>query len=79
MADEVDTWMKEYSPERLRPFNINWFHLGADVDNSAPRNGLPSEEKIELNQISQSSSFLMVGTLEPRKGHMQVLEAFEQL
>jgi glycosyltransferase involved in cell wall biosynthesis len=78
-ADELSDWVRENSPPRQRPFNINWFHLGADVDNSAPSKGLPAEAKTELNQISQSISFLMVGTLEPRKGHMQGLEAFEQL
>jgi glycosyltransferase involved in cell wall biosynthesis len=79
VADELSDWVRENSPPRQRPFNINWFHLGADVNNSAPSKGLPATAKIELNQISQSKSFLMVGTIEPRKGHAQVLEAFEQL
>jgi len=79
VADELSDWVGENSPPRPRPFNINWFHLGADVNNSVPSKGLPATAKTELNQINQSNSFLMVGTLEPRKGHMQVLEAFEQL
>lgn len=79
VADELSDWVRENSSPRQRPFNINWFHLGADVNNSAPSKGLPATAKTELNQISQSNSFLMVGTLEPRKGHAQVLEAFEQL
>jgi glycosyltransferase involved in cell wall biosynthesis len=32
-----------------------------------------------LDCLRSQRSFLMVGTLEPRKGHEQVLEAFEQL
>lgn len=32
-----------------------------------------------LDDIRRRKSFLMVGTLEPCKGHEQVLEAFEQL
>jgi glycosyltransferase involved in cell wall biosynthesis len=79
VADELSDWVRENSQPRKRPFNINWFHLGADVDNSAPSKGFPVDAQTTLNRISQSSSFLMVGTLEPRKGHMQVLEAFEQL
>ncbi|MFN0630266.1 glycosyltransferase, partial [Bacillus anthracis] len=32
-----------------------------------------------LSILKQRPSFLMVGTLEPRKGHAQVLDAFENL
>jgi glycosyltransferase involved in cell wall biosynthesis len=32
-----------------------------------------------LERLYELPSFLMVGTLEPRKGHAQALEAFEQL
>jgi glycosyltransferase involved in cell wall biosynthesis len=79
VADEVDDWMKGYSPERLRPFNISWFHLGADIENSMPTQGLPVDANKILKVIQEQSSFLMVGTIEPRKGHAQTLAAFEQL
>jgi glycosyltransferase involved in cell wall biosynthesis len=32
-----------------------------------------------LSLLAQNNNFLMVGTLEPRKGHEQVLDAFEML
>jgi glycosyltransferase involved in cell wall biosynthesis len=79
VADEVDDWMKGYSPERLRPFNISWFHLGADIENSMPTQGLSYDASKMLKVIQEQSSFLMVGTIEPRKGHAQTLAAFEQL
>jgi len=79
VANELSDWVKANSPSRLRPFDINWFHLGADVDNSAPTKGLPVNAQTILEGIGSRSSFLMVGTIEPRKAHAQVLQAFEQL
>jgi len=79
VADEVDTWMKEHLQERLRPFNISWFNLGVDVENSIPSNGIPDDANTMLKVIRERPSFLMVGTIEPRKGHAQTLAAFEQL
>lgn len=79
VADELGTWLKDYEPERLRPFNISWFHLGADVENSVPSLGIPDDADKVLKAIQGHLSFLMVGTIEPRKAHEQTLAAFEQL
>lgn len=79
VADELTTWAKEHGPNRIRPFEINWFHLGADLENSIPSQGMPDNANDVIHTISANPSFLMVGTLEPRKGHTQVLDAFEQL
>jgi len=79
VADEVDSWIKEHEEERLRPFNISWFHLGADMESSVPSRGMPDGTEAVLKTIQGNSSFLMVGTIEPRKGHAQALAAFEQL
>jgi glycosyltransferase involved in cell wall biosynthesis len=79
VQSDLDVWLKEFSPERFRPFKTAWFHLGADVDNSMPTKGLPQNALEVLNGLSSRVSFLMVGTLEPRKGHAQVLASFDQL
>lgn len=55
------------------------FPMGADVNHSQPSTGLPEGFAIKLNSIRQGKSALMVGTLEPRKGYGQILEAFEHL
>lgn len=62
-----------------RPFTIGWFHLGADVANSVPTRGFPSYAEEILRNINTRPSFLMVGTIEPRKGYLQAIEAFSQL
>lgn len=79
VADELDEWVKKNGPPRQRPFKIGWFHLGADIDNSHPTQSLPPDASITLDQLRARPSFLMVGTLEPRKGHAQVLDAFDYL
>ncbi|HZW26136.1 MAG TPA: glycosyltransferase [Gallionella sp.] len=79
VADEVKTWMAEHHPSRLGAFDIRWFHLGADIESSVPSTGMPETASLTLRELAKRPAFLMVGTLEPRKGHLQTLAAFEQL
>ena len=53
--------------------------LGADIDSSAPSVGLPPNAEFLLARMRSTPAVLMVGTLEPRKGHDQALAAFELL
>ncbi|AXK64698.1 glycosyltransferase family 1 protein [Burkholderia sp. IDO3] len=79
VADEFEDWMAGRKIARQRPFALDWFHLGSDIANSVPTTGMPKNAASVLDALAARASFLMVGTLEPRKGHAQVLEAFEQL
>ena len=72
-------WLKNNPPERHQLPHIASFHLGADVENSAPSPGMPQDAVQILKTIKSKTSFLTVGTLEPRKGHLQTLAAFELL
>lgn len=79
VAGEIHDWYKEFGSERLRSFNISWFHLGADIEHSVPSKGMPNDADTVMKAIHEHISFLMVGTIEPRKGYGQTLAAFEQL
>lgn len=79
VADELQAWCDMHKTEVADHFRIDHFHLGADIGNSAPSRGLPDNADNILNRISSCPSFLMVGTIEPRKGYSQVLEAFTRL
>ena len=79
VADEVAQWLHLESPKRLRPLKLGWFHLGADLAGSVPSKGLPEDAPRMLAALAAHPSFLMVSTIEPRKGHLQTLAAFEQL
>ncbi|PRD98004.1 glycosyltransferase [Burkholderia ambifaria] len=79
VADEFTQWLREHHPQRERALEVGWFHYGADVQNSRPSTGMPSDAPRILKALRAAPSFLMVGTVEPRKGHAQALTAFEQL
>lgn len=79
VADDVAAYLGAMPALSRRPLKLGYFHLGADIQASAPSVGLPPEADAILAQVAQRPTFLIVGTLEPRKGHSQVLGAFEQL
>ena len=58
---------------------VGWFHLGSDIEASAPTRGVSDDLALRLEHVSRSNFFLMVSTLEPRKGHALVLAAFDLL
>ena len=85
VADEVADYLDALdaldalaTPPR-RPLHIGYFHLGADIGSSEPSAGLPAAADDILAQLAAHRSVLMVGTIEPRKGHAQALAAFELL
>lgn len=81
VASDLAVWAGDMHKGLLhrRPFRISWFHLGADVANSAPTRGLPDDGKCTLMKLGARPTFLMVGTIEPRKAYLQALKAFSQL
>ena len=58
---------------------VAWFHLGADLPASLPSHGLGPQDDALLTRLTGRPALLMVGTVEPRKGHAQALDAFETL
>lgn len=78
-AGDLVRWLGERRPVRSRPFRVGWFRMGADVDATLPTSGVPEGFEGEIASLRPNPSILMVGTVEPRKGHDQALEAFERL
>lgn len=79
VANEVHDWLIAHPVPRQRPLKIGYFHLGADIDASAPSKGMPDDAPQTLAALRARPSLLMVGTVEPRKGHAQALAAFDLL
>ncbi|MES2320235.1 MAG: glycosyltransferase [Pseudomonadota bacterium] len=79
VADELAAWIGAEAIARQAPLRIGYFHLGADIGASAPTFGLPANAAEVFVAIGARPTLLMVGTLEPRKGHGQALAAFERL
>lgn len=75
VADELAEWFEKTRPVRSSPLQLGYFHLGADISVAGPA---PRETQ-ESDELAGRPTILMVGTLEPRKGHAQALSAFELL
>nr|WP_321269484.1 glycosyltransferase family 1 protein [uncultured Tolumonas sp.] len=76
--NSVRNYLTEHNVIRSLPIKLSHFSLGADfgeVYSDYSNDYLPSE----LRTLDLSKTFLMVGTIEPRKGYYQVLEAFENI
>jgi len=79
VADNYQEWSAVHIPDLPKQFDVAWFHLGADIENSVPTTGMPENAAELIAKISTQPSFVMIGTLEPRKGYGQTLPAFEKL
>lgn len=79
VANELIDWRATHVEKPSRPYKIGWFHLGADIDNSMPSVGFPVDGPSVLEKLAARSTFLSVGTIEPRKAHHITLDAFDYL
>jgi len=79
VRQDLRAWLAKHKPKREVLPQLEYFHLGSDITESVPSMGLPDDAQEVLARLEASSTFLMVGTLEPRKGHELALDAFEQL
>ncbi|WKY58261.1 glycosyltransferase family 1 protein [Vibrio sp. SNU_ST1] len=79
VAHELEEFIRSSSVVRELPYTIEHFHLGADFSASPSEDTQLEVEEEGLKGIDLSKTFLMVGTIEPRKGHQQVVDAFERL
>jgi glycosyltransferase involved in cell wall biosynthesis len=79
VADETRQWLRQTGHCGNGRIDIGVVHLGCDLAATTPSSGLPPEATEIVTRLASSPSFLMVGTIEPRKGHLQALAAFEEL
>jgi glycosyltransferase involved in cell wall biosynthesis len=56
----------------------DFFYLGSDFSNYSQKNP-KNENRIWPTELIESPFYLVVGTLEPRKGHDYILDAFEKM
>ena len=82
VADELRARLALQPPSRRKPLHIGWFHLGSDFRPAAKADAataLVTSEACVVAEARTRPTVLMVGTVEPRKGHTLALEAFEAL
>ncbi|MFT0521183.1 glycosyltransferase [Pseudomonas faucium] len=78
VAVDVKRWLQQHEGLSVLP-SIGHFHLGADIETAADASDRPSLDAVLEDRLKAAPTFLMVGTIEPRKGHHQTLAAFEVL
>jgi glycosyltransferase involved in cell wall biosynthesis len=78
-ADELRRWLRQNAPRVNVGFSIDWSHNGADLQSGISGSPAATPTASAEERLRGQTTFLMVGTLEPRKGHGLVLDAFEQL
>ena len=79
VADQLLEWIENAPPSRSRSLRIGYFHLGADAESAPPWGVKPSVPQALQVLARGTPIFLMVGTVEPRKGYAQTLAAFEKV
>jgi glycosyltransferase involved in cell wall biosynthesis len=78
VSAQLHNWLEQHvGQEGTQLPRISWFHLGAELD-YLPISATPQPSPLPAARQA-APTLLMVGTLEPRKGHQQALAAFEQL
>lgn len=79
VADDLQRWLQLFGKRDSKDLKIGWWHMGSDLTRKVSGNRtLPAQARL-FDAMAKRRSFLMVGTIEPRKGHAQVLAAFELL
>lgn len=76
---DLSKWIKKTKYDLPKNFQIKFFGMGVENNNVPISMKSLEEYSSTLKKINNKISFLMVATLEPRKGHNQVIEAFEKL
>lgn len=79
VAEKLRSWLHEQDVNRNDRLRLCWSHHGADIAASAPSGGVKHDRHGLLDALENAPGFLAVGTIEPRKGHAQLLDAFEHL
>lgn len=77
VADDVIQFYKNENISRTKELNIYYIPMGANL--LADLNSIDIHIRDEIKKIFLIPTFIMVGTVEPRKGHNIVIEAFKKL
>lgn len=76
-SEDYADWLHVHAPQKAKTCHVDHAHLGCDFRGAgALHTQKPPAEQMG-SPSGESITFLMVGTIEPRKGHAEILDAFE--
>lgn len=79
VASQLGAWIGARPWRGNSRLRIQHMRLGCDISNSSPTNGLHVGAAHLLSELAKRRTLLVVGTIEPRKGHACLLPAFDLL
>lgn len=75
IADNLISYIQKESIQVKSNFKVGWFHLGFSKSDFVNDN----IEQKDVIKIMDKKPFIMIGTIEPKKGHVVSIDAFEEL
>lgn len=72
-------WLKQNKEQVKNNVNLDFFHLGCDFKENVSTIVLDKDLKNSIEKLQGSINYLMVGTIEPRKGYTLALYTLEKL
>ena len=76
---EVERFLQVFFPERLKRIKLHSFLLGNEITQTDASKGEPKEAETVRKLMKNNQLFVTVGTIEPRKGHEEILKVFNLL
>ncbi len=74
VADDLQSYYKRNDFHRKTPLDVHVMHLGFDI----PQLDIKVRDEIK-SFVSRTKTFLMVGTVEPRKNHLMLLQSLKKV
>lgn len=79
VKQNIEKYLKQKYSLSDSEINSKVIPLGSDISKSDPTNGEPTNADSINKLINENNYILVVGTVEPRKGHSDILKAFNIL
>ncbi len=76
---ETKNWLEKNSPKKLKNLKLKSFTLANELTSEDMTYGDPEIANKLRGCVKEENLFIMVGTMEPRKGHKEVFEALKLL
>jgi glycosyltransferase involved in cell wall biosynthesis len=79
VMNDLRDWLNLFHFQKNHEIKLGWTHLGANIHSSNKNRHKNFNILQKFNINEKNLKFLMVGTIEIRKAHEQVIDAFEHL